>query len=648
MIPRSIKQNLAALRRRERLLLLLWGAARWLAVVLLLLLACGLIDWLIDRDRDTPWSIRYTLFGVQAAVATIAAFVFVLWPQLRWLRDDDLALFVEDKLPDLRHRLISAVQLNRHGADLQGMSVELIAVVTREAERQSQQVRFARLADHRRLAWGAALVLPALLLVVLPFLLWHDIAHALLERQALRDVEVPRSIYLNDKTAEIWPSGDKVTLRYQVTGPDLGDQLAGTVTVTPHGQPSDRFPLAYVKAAPSGGAFYEAEVPPSTLDFLYSARLGDGRTRQPGQVKFVPRPVVTEQRAWVLLPAFCGLRPDGSRYEQPQGRGDVVGIPGSTARLVIAVQKPVKSARLEILSTETAGSKASELPGPETCKRTIDMTLGTDGQEAEAIFDLRPEESGYRIHVADSYGFLNVPAPRRGLRVVPEDAPQVFLLRDSFGQGADSDLEGIPVPVGGAIRIPYVAHGPYGLGGARVLYRLLEEHKSGDEEAKLKPWVALPLQELKAHKDSGPFDPKRGVFENSSFEQEVPFHAVPSDAPERIMGRTLGGGRVFLQTKGLVERDEKGNTTPVSLKVGAKIEYCVEVFADMKDYAAQLDPNREYASRRPWARSETRVTEVVTFDQFRAWSQSLADEENRLRKLDSQQRGVFGGTAPQE
>ncbi len=646
MIPRSIKHNLAGLRRRERLLLLSWGAARWLALVLALLLVCGLVDWLIDRERDTPWNVRYTLFGIQVAVAVVTGFVLVLWPQVRRLRDDDLALFVEEKVPTFRHRLISAVQLNRPNARTGGMSAELIAVVTREAEQQARQVSFARLADHQRLAWSAAIVLPVILLAALPFVLWPEIASALWQRQRLAEVEIPRRVYLESITAEVWPSGDKVKLLYRVSGPGVADDLPGYVTVMPDGQPSDRFALEFERRD-KGEAIYTSEVPPSSSDFAYSARLGDGRTRRPDYVKFVPRPVVTDQRAWVQLPAFCGLRPDDRRYEVPQGRGDVVGIRGSAARIAIRVQKPVASALLEILGPETAESKPGELPGPEVCKRVVKMQLGSDEREAEAVFDLKAEESGYRILVADSYGFSNVPAPRRGLRVVEEEPPQVFLLKDTFGAGADSDLEGIPVPVGGAIRIPYVANGAYGLGGARVLYRALAEHQSGNEEVKEKPWVALPLPEVLPNKDSGDFDPKRGVFENTGFDQEVPFHAVPLPAPLTLLGRTLGGGRSFLRTSGLVERDEQGITRPLSLKVGAKVEYCVEIFADKNDLATQPDPNRAYATHRPWARSETRVTEVVTFEQFQAWGRMVADEENRLRKLDSQQRGVFG-SGPQE
>lgn len=627
MIPRTILAGLSRLRRRERLVALAWGVARWVAVVLTLLLLCGFVDWLIDRDRDTPWAVRYLLFGLQALVAAAAGFWFILWPQLRRLHDDELALWVESKHPDLVQRLISAVQLNRQGADTRGMSPELIALVTREAERHAQTLPFAAVADHARLNRAAAVALPALLLVALPLLLAPQLSTALLARQALLDVEIPHRVSLEPRMAEVFPSGEKVKLRYHVTGVEPDERLFGEASVRPEGQPTDRYLLEYVETTPTGEVIYGVELPPASLDFVHSARLGDGRTRRPHTVRFVPRPVVQKQQAWVLLPDYCGTRPDGGRYEVPQGRGDVVGIAGSSARIVVEVSQPVAFAELQLLGPENFDPKrpGSE-QGPERVTRVVAMKPLGDGRRAEATFDLRPEESGYRVVVANEHKFTNVPPPRRTVRVVPEEAPQVALLRDSFGTDADSNIEGIPVPLGGPIRIPYVAHGPYGLGQARVLYRVLRKRESGNEPAEETPWVALPLPEVKADPSAGPFDPKRGVFAAMKFDQEVPFHAVASMNPDTL-GRTLGGGRYFLKTRGLI--DAKGR--PIEARLGDQIEYCVEVLAD-----------KNPAANRPRSRSETRVATVVTIEQFLAWSQSIADEERRLRQLDQQQRGVFG------
>ena len=52
---------------RERLFRLAWGLARWSAVVLGGLVTCCLIDWTIDRYRDTPITLRIFMTFSQVA-----------------------------------------------------------------------------------------------------------------------------------------------------------------------------------------------------------------------------------------------------------------------------------------------------------------------------------------------------------------------------------------------------------------------------------------------------------------------------------------------------------------------------------------------------------------------------------------------------
>src|SRR5262249_12187448 len=176
---------------------LTWGIARWLAIVLgLLIVACG-VDWLVDRRQDTPLTLRAAMLVVQLLVAITAAYFFLLRPLGKRLGDSTLALRVEEKHRAFRHRLISAVQRNQECGNTQGMSRELISVVTREAEQQARQVSFPAVADHRRLRWSAAVAGPALgLAALLVVLISPSLALTLLNRQLLFNDEIPRSVYL--------------------------------------------------------------------------------------------------------------------------------------------------------------------------------------------------------------------------------------------------------------------------------------------------------------------------------------------------------------------------------------------------------------------------------------------------------------------
>src|SRR5207249_1704881 len=106
-----------------------------------------------------------------------------------------------------------------------------------------------------------------------------------------------------------------------------------------------------------------------------------------------------------VLPEFCGKRPDGGRYEQPQGRGDVVGIPGSGVRVVLKTQKAISKAKLEILGPKAGEKKTSEddAPLPEVKKHEIAMTIGSDDFSAECVLDLQDGETAYRMIVEDEF-----------------------------------------------------------------------------------------------------------------------------------------------------------------------------------------------------------------------------------------------------
>jgi hypothetical protein len=635
MVPRSILHQLAQLRRREVLLRLTWGTARWVGVVLAVLFVVCLVDWQVDREQDTPFAARLGLTTILGMSATWAAARFLVLPLMRGhLSNKELALFVEERNPQFQHRLISALQLNQPGALTEGMSPELITKVTQEAEERATQSSFADVADRRRLTWSAAVAGPALAVAAILFVLNPALVTALIGRQFLQDWEIPHAVSIVSISDKVRPSGEKVTLRFRVTGPNLENE-AGKVLVQPDEMPADRYPLVLHEQTGPEEAIFVTEVPALSTDFSYRAWLGDGRMHRPQRVQFVPRPLVTQLTAWTLLPTYCD--PAGKeRYPQLQARGDIVGIRGSWGRVVAQIQKAVKTAYLEILhlpepETTSASTKA---PAAEAVTRRVDLTIDVDGTTAEATFDLRPDESAYRVVVKDQYGFENVPAPQRALRLVSEEPPQVALLREAFppvrqflGEAAedDSDVEGMPVPLGGAIRIGYTCSGPYGLGQARLLFRVLNKAESGNEEAPEPKWIVLPLAEVAGSAQTGPFDSRRGVFANSGPKDQVHFHAVPALAPHTL-GRTLGGGRFDFQTSGI--HDGKGGY--VTLKEGDMIEYCVEVLAD-----------RDRSSGRPSARSETRVKTMVSLSEFARWIDDTLQEERRIRQLDAQQRGVF-------
>jgi hypothetical protein len=670
MVPPILIRQLARLRWRERLLRFVWAVTLGITIAAGVMAVLCLVDWIFDRYEDTPMALRRAMFLCQVILWAALAIILLSWAFMRRVSDTDLALWVEDHDKSFDHRLISALQLNKPDANTRGMSAVLIAAVTRQAEEHAAQVNFGKLADHSRLerATKLAMVAGSVLLITLVF--WHQTIAALVARQFLADREIPRSIALESVTRSVWPSGEEVVLRFRVRGA-LHPAMQGEVRIDPnqepndkHAPPSEYYPLVFetqTRESP-GEAIFTARVRASTIGYHYRAWLSDGRSRRPNSLRLEPRPAIVKQEAWVRLPAYTGLRPDGQPYELYQPRGDVAGLPGTTARVVIHTQKPIVTATVELygrpapeLRTAIPGPWASlpgvplasmyswlvplgvltadgapideadpkatsasrTLLGAELPLRKLAMKIDATKEKAEGIFDLRPSESVYRIVVKDENDFENLDPPRRSIRLESEEPPVVALLPERLSEGGgliyeEDDIEGVPVRFQGKFRVAYACSSPYGLGRAFMVYRVNE----GD-------WLPLPLKLVPSSEKTGPFDPRQGAFVNSGPDHEIEFHQIPAFDPLQSPSGTAGGGRFDFKTAGLSD-----------LKVGDKIEYYIEVY------------DRNPADSRAPGRSETRQKTVVTDIEYLAWTKMILQEQNRLMQLEKNQRGVFTAATP--
>jgi hypothetical protein len=662
MVPRSLKRQLNRVRRRERLLRLTWAAARCLAVFAVALAGACLIDFVVDLYRDTPRWLRLSLFGVQLAMWLVGAAV-VLRLLARRLSDTEVALWIEEKIPELGHRLISAVQLNRPGAATAGMSPAMIAAVTRQAEEQAAATNFTRVADARRLKWSAQLLAPLALVGVLLFLLWPDTLQALLARQFLDDRPIPRSLAIESAgTHQVWPAGEEGVLRFRVRGA-FAEHLKGEVRIELNDGESERHELIFDSQDEDGAATFLARVPPLSRDFSYRAWLKDGRTHRPAEVHFEPRPIVQRQQAWVQLPASIGLKSSGKPYEEPQKGADIVyRLPGSTARVALSTQKPIARATVEVLGPPHAFAESAKRSGrEETVRRSVDLVVHEGGCQAEGVFSfqpgIRPElltplavgvgvgcpislpwaglvlaargepmqtETAYRIVVRDEFGLENNDKPRRGIRTAAVDPPEVALLPETLsardGQTTEDDeIEGIPILLGQRVPLAYECKAVYGLSHARLRYRVIAHTASRDEDGEPRDTDFLPLPLGKGRGASGRAFP-RGAWEREFFTR-------PAEDPDHLDG-TEGGGNYDFDSSGIP--DGKGGL--LKLQEGDRIQFYVEVFG-------RADPEGTPG------RSVLREKEIVNQKDFWAWVEKKEDHKERIRQLEERQRGVSATTS---
>jgi len=121
-------------------------------------------------------------------------------------------------------------------------------------------------------------------------------------------------------------------------------------------------------------SYFVTKLPPSSRDFSFQARLGGGRTKQPGQVHFEAPPQLAPDdeknpplTAIQVLPKFLGTAPDGTPYTrttESSTRGDIVdALPQSHVIILAKFNKPVARARL-IPIERAEGVRERDLPEP--------------------------------------------------------------------------------------------------------------------------------------------------------------------------------------------------------------------------------------------------------------------------------------------
>ena len=124
----------------------------------------------------------------------------------------------------------------------------------------------------------------------------------------LLDEDIPRSIQLENATPDVWPTGSEVVVCFKVTGNDRDDRT-GILRIVPEGDPEEFYELKQEDRTEGEPIYFSVKLPPMLRDFQFQARLGGGRTKQPGTVRFEYPPQLAETDGVVarqILPGYLG------------------------------------------------------------------------------------------------------------------------------------------------------------------------------------------------------------------------------------------------------------------------------------------------------------------------------------------------------
>lgn len=649
---------------------------------------------------DTPKWLRVGMTGGQVLLALALGYVLVVRPWRRTPPVDELAHRAERALPAFGHRLVTAVQLNRPGARTEGMSRALIAQVTQEASELAARHNLLKLVDYRRLLFGALVAAPvagawAAFAVARP-----ELAAVLLERQLLADAEIPRAVRLENVTEEVWPTGAEVTVRHKVTGayprpwftewlraehglavPVPAEGFGGRLRVEPDGQPEEGYDLVYERPVPDepGAAYFVAKVPASSADFRFTARLGSGRSRGAGRVRFEAPPQLSADgdaiTAELWLPKYLGARPDGSpfvRRGDGWARGDVSdALPLAQVRVDAKFNKPVRAARLVPIVRDGVRERDSSEGGADV---QAPRAVAPDRRSAAWLFPTADKLIGYRLELTDDRGFVNAVPIRRTVRMAEDRPPAVTFMPESTRHPDPADYDGrpdakaahdwgdrLPLAAGGRVMVVYHARSEQGISRANIAYRVVPrgvapdalpkewtevQHPRQDPEGKV--FRRLTLKPVTADlKAVGAYVPDLGLFEKSwqglskidRFRVNVEFYSFPSPDPAAEPAGLEAGGRYMFEIDGLQKTvpDGQGGFTAAKLEVGDTVELYVEAF------------DKNPTPGRPAGYTKEARRKIVVSGEEATAAIKMRDEQNRrlqekLRDLAADQANVFRQT----
>lgn len=478
-----IKTRLFVLRGRIATALALDGSARIAAA----LLAAVAISFGLDRLFRLEVPARAVLL-----VAGLGALAWAVWRfLLRRIRglpgEDPLAVAVEARFPELKDRLISALQLAREpDPERYGMSPQLIEDAIREAIAPVEKVRFGEVLARGRVMRMTLLGALALALLAAGAAADPEAAGIWFQRNVLlQDVRWPQKTYLvidddrfQDGVARIVRGADLV-----VTAHSRGEVHPEKVTIFYADTEGDRG-RGTMKADLSLHV-YRYEFADVTFPITFHLEGGDDVTRD-YRIELLDPPEVTELEVAVGFPPYAGREP----VTVDLAAGDPEMLTGGFVTLRGRSSKPLQSAQL-VLGESEEGAIPATVKGTHAFELRIEPT--------ETVL------AGLRLRDTDGLSNPSL-APRFLIRVVSDRAPKVRFQKRGVGN----------MVVAGAV-IPYRTriHDD-----VKVVEGRIELLKSaGDREAPKPHVIPLPADrlgsesvELTGEIELGPLQLNPGAF----------------------------------------------------------------------------------------------------------------------------------------
>ncbi|HTE19083.1 MAG TPA: DUF4175 family protein, partial [Armatimonadota bacterium] len=412
------------------------------------LLTAFLFCFHVDRWLVLSMEARIGAWAVLGVIFSVCTILLVLRPLLQPLPAEQVAVVVERRYPQLRERLLAAVEFaNARPEQIRGVSQALLEDLKAEAEREAGPLNFLKAFKLRGLARSGLTLGLAVLLLGFHLLLAGPAFARFLSRMAGSNLPVWR-----DTRVQVDPLRTKILKGTDfVVGIDQeGKQMRQARLHFRFG--GGRWNTVDLKADKSNGFSHRFTAIHEPL--IYYATAGDGRSDQ-GEARVVAPAMIVGAKLTLQYPAYMGL----PTATFPAASGGVAAPLGTRVSMVLQANKPLQLAT----ATMPKAKPVNWVVNGSTVAGSL--VVQGNGQYALRLKDQdgfpAPEPQSFPIKaIVDEVPEVRLLDPAGDLDVVPDARVRLLIsAKDDHGVAE--------------VRVPYLVQGrkpqtlPAGRGGKR-------------------------------------------------------------------------------------------------------------------------------------------------------------------------------------
>lgn len=335
-------------------------------------------------------SLPLVLLASVTLAGAVGVIVWSLWPLRRTPNDGQVARFVEEKVPELEDRLVSAVEIA-------GKSTRsrLTALLLRDAADRVRHIDLDVLIGRSEIKRRAIMATTALAALAAAAFFAKEPAQLAFQTAWVRLYPPTLALQVVPGNARI-RAGESLQIRARITGLQPGVDLA--IPVLRVGVEETALEMT------AEGQEFVATVPAVAKDFVYRVTAGE-LASETFQVSALEPARVAQIDLQYRYPAFSGLP-----VRTEEDGGDVYAPPGTTVRLTIHTDKAVERGALTIANSQ---------PVPL-------QQLAENRFEAELVV---ARDGSYRVALSDIDGLANAGDTEYFIRTMDDAPPDVRIVQ---------------------------------------------------------------------------------------------------------------------------------------------------------------------------------------------------------------------------